>query len=388
MKNLTSLLTVVFVLVVIISQGQADSIRFRQQQLQTVKILNDHIQQQQQIQQAYDDAKEKIFGSIHDVMSARRDAEKRMKEWYNLTLDSIRLGTIKDKNMDIDALDKLRKDRESQIEKEYNRSIEFLYSKNKYKSLRVFPAFNNYMSMLYYNSDKRFDFFQNTNLSFGNNNGSFESEVVSGYLWIFRTSLSTVLSKESVKKINPAELKGLSDHQVDSLVTSTDKTNRANNTLLKIISGGGEANLNFKAPLLNLWGNTKGNIKVKSDITGRISGGLPIADNAIPQSEINIFYLVGIENKVIIPVINFDSKKKEGFESFSLFGKYDIKNVGGSEVFYSSLGIAQKPFWYAEYSVGLTFKNYLIYYTGQHFYSSALEGSSKGRLALALIKEF
>lgn len=386
MTNLKSILTAVSVLLALTSQGQIDTTKLKQQQIQTVRILNDQIQLQQQIQQSYEDANEKIFGSVHDITSARKVARNDLNNWYNITLDSIEQNWIT--NIDIDDLDNLRKDRESKIEKEYNRSIEFLYSRNKYKGLRVFPAFNNYMSMLYYNSDKRYDFFQNTNLSFGNDNGSFESEVVSGYLWIFRTSLTTVLSKESSKKINPDELKGLTDQQVDSLVISTDKTNLANITLLKIISGGGEANLNFKAPLLNLWGNAKGKIKTKSDIVGRISAGLPIAGNSIPKSEINIFNLVGIENRIIIPVINFDTKKKEGYEAFALFGKYDFKNVGGSETFYSSLGISQKRFWYAEYSVGLTFRNYLIYYTNQTFYNPTLEGNNKGRLAVALIKEF
>jgi hypothetical protein len=370
----------------IYSQGQTDTTKLQQQQIQTIKILNEQTQMQQQIQQSYVDAKEKIFGSIQDVTSVRRTANDKLKIWYKTTLDSIETGKIT--NIEIDDLDRIRKDREDKIESEYHRSIEFLYSRNKYKSLRVFPAFNGYMSMLYYNSDKRFDFFQNTNLSFGNDNGSFESEVVSGYLWIFRASLSTVLSRESLKKINSNELKGLTDLQVDSLVIATDKSNLANNTLLKVISGGGEANLNFKAPLLNLWGNKKGKIKIKSDIVGRISAGLPIAGSSIPESEISIFNLVGIENRIIIPVINFDTKKKEGYEAFALFGKYDFKNVGGSETFYSSLGISQKRFWYAEYSIGLTFKNYLIYYTNQTFYNNSLEGNNKGRLAVALIKEF
>lgn len=386
MTNIKSILTFILILLAFTSQGQTDTTKLQQQQIQTVKILNDQIQLQQQIQQSYVDAKEKIFGSVQEVTSARNVARKALKTWYNLTLDSIEQRLIT--NLDINDLDNLRKDKEIMIEKEYHRSIEFLYSRNKYKGLRVFPSFNNYMSMLYYNSDKRYDFFQNTNLSFGNDNGSFESEVVSGYLWIFKTSLTTILSKESTKKINPDELKGLTDQQVDSLVISNDKTNLANNTLLKIISGGGEANLNFKAPFLNLWGNSKGMIKIKSDIVGRISAGLPIAGNSIPKSEINIFNLVGIENRIIIPVINFDTIKKEGYEAFALFGKYDLKNIGGSETFYSSLGISQKRFWYSEYSVGLTFKNYLIYYTNQTFHNPTLGGNNKGRLAVALIKEF
>lgn len=386
MTNLKSLLSVTFILVTLSSKAQIDTTKFKLQQIQTIKILNNQIQLQQQVQQSFLDAKIKFLVSIQDVTSARKTANKELNSWYDLTLDSIEKGLLT--GITIDDLDNLRKDKERMIEKEYNRSVEFLYTRNKYKALRVFPAFNNYMSMLYYNSDKRFDFFQNTNLSFGNDNGSFESEVVSGYLWIFRTSLTTILSKESVVKINPNELRGLTDQQVDSLVLSTDKTNLSNNTLLKIISGGGEANLNFKAPLLNLWGNAKGKIKIKSDIVGRVSASLPIAGNAIPKSEINIFNFVGVENRMIVPVINFDAKKKEGYEAFALFGKYDVRNVGGSETFYSSLGISQNRFWYTEYSLGLTFKNYLIYYTNQTFHSSSLAGNNRGRLAVALVKEF
>ena len=50
--------------------------------------------------------------------------------------------------------------------------------------------------MLYYNSDKQFDFFQNTNLSIGDNNAAFKNEIVTGYFEFLKVGLSTTSGKE------------------------------------------------------------------------------------------------------------------------------------------------------------------------------------------------
>ena len=380
------LLIVFLLLIQFAAYSQTDSLMYQQKHLETQQFIDNQQQNQQQIQQQFTNYSQKIFGAITDVVSVKNETKKEIKLWYNTTLDSIRDGLIN--GLEIEDLDKLREEREQDCDSAYYRSIDFLYSKNKYKAIRIFPAFNNYMSMLYYNADSKFDFFQNTSLSFGGDNASFESEVVSGYLWIFRTSISTILSRESQEKIDPESLKGLTDNQVDSLVNIRDSINVLNNTLLKVISGGGEANLKFRAPLLNIWGNEYKKLKIKSDLFGQISADLPLAGSSISEKDISLFNVIGIENKVIIPIINFNPKSKEGYEAFSLFGKFDIKNIGGTSEFYESLSIPEKRFWYSEYSLGISFKNYLIYYTDQIFYEDHLSNENRGRLNVALIKQF
>ncbi len=384
MKNLLLLLIGFLICSTVFSQ--TDTLIYQQKQIQTQAFIQNQQQQQQQIQQQFSNYSQKIFGAVNDVVSERNATKKEIKKWYTTTLDSIRRGLIA--NLTIEDLDKIRKERMLDSDIAYYHSIDFLYSENKYKAVRVFPAFNNYMSMLYYNADKKFDFFQNTNLSFGGDNASFETEAVSGYLWIFRTSLTSTLSREYQETIDPELLKGLTDNQLDSLVNIRDSINIQSNTLLKLISGGGEANLKFRAPLLNIWGNEPRNIKIKSDLYAQISADLPSVGNSIPEKDISLFNVFGIENKLLIPVINFDSKTKEGYEAFSFFGKFDIKNVGGTPEFYKNLSIPEQRFWYSEYSIGINYKNYLIYYTDQIFYEDNLAGENRGRLNVALVKQF
>lgn len=355
------------------------------QQVQTKKITDNQVQFQQQVQLDFTDRKEKIFPAISKVTNAKQDAMDELDEWFNKSLDSIENGTKKD--MTLAQLEAKWKERQDEIDVNYHRSLEFLVAKNKRKRYRVFPSFNPYMSMLYYNSDKKFEFFQNINLSFGEDNRAFESEIVSGYLWAFRVSLSTVLATESTERLSPETLAGLSREQVDNLISENEKVNLANNTLLKVISGGGEANLNFKFPILNFWGNHVKNINLKSDLSGRLSGNLPLAGNSIPGSEVNFFTTIGFENYVIVPIRNFSIQKKQGFQTFAFFGRFDIKNVGGTSEFFNSLNIPSERFWYSGYSFGLTYSNLLIFYNNQTFHNSPLENNNKSRFGVGLIQQ-
>lgn len=383
MKKIINLAFLVFFISNFQLSAQIDSTA-NSQQKQIKRIIDNNQQNQQQIQQQVDTAIDDIFGSVQTLLKERRNSRRALNEWYELTLDSIQNDQI---DLTIRELDSLRKINKKKIDSIYYSNVEFLYSRNKYKDVRFLPAFNSYMSMLYYNADKKFDFFENTTLSLGDENLSLESEIVTGYLWIFKASLTTAVSKAAQEEIPSEALEGLTDSEVNDLIEKRDNSNSKSNTLVKVISGGGEANLKFKAPIFNIFGNEPNNIKFKNDLKFQLSVDIPYAFNYISEKDISLFNVVGLENKLLIPIIDFDPKEKEGFEAFSIFAKYDINNIGGTSEFYKSLNIPENRFWYSEYSFGLNYKNYVIYYTDQIF-SNELSGDNRGRLSIAFIKQF
>jgi len=371
-----------------VSQKEVYSIKSDVLYEKTIRNIKEIIPNQKALQNKLLEHADKrgMFKSVNELNAVKKKAKNDIKSWYSASLDSIGNGTSK---RSIQWLDSVRYKKEAESEAELMRMAELMYAKNRIcKDMRVFPVFTSYMGMLYDNTDKDINFFQNTTLNFGQDNASFKNEIVSGYLWSVRTSLSTVLARENKKDISADQLQNLNDKQVDSLVRVTDELNRTKSTLVKVISGGGEVNLTFKYPLLNFFGNLKSYPKIRSDISYRLSADLPVAGSSIPGKEINLFNVFCVETKLIIPILSFNTVKKEGFESFSLFGKFDVNNIGGTQAFYDNLELDKKRFWYTEYSCGLIYKNFLVYYTDQHFNKSALHGMNSGRLGVALVRQF
>lgn len=329
---------------------------------------------------------EKVKSSVSDLIKIKIRSKERIREWYNNSIDLLAPDY---KDQDMKDLDSVRGLMEAESERQYMKAIEVMYAKNKVNhDLRVFPAFTAYMAMLYNNSEREINFFQNTTLNFGDDNASFKNEIVSGYLWAIKTTLSTVLTRSEQKQLSADKLEGLTDPQLESTLKAIEDENKANSTFTKIISGGGEANLDFKFPIFNFFGNEKSIPKLRSDIKYRLSADLPVAGSSIDKKDINLFNVFSLETKLIIPFMSFNTVKKEGVESFSAFVKYDINNIGGTAAFYNTLQINKDRFWYGEYSGGLIYKNFLFYYTNQKANKAALHGMNKGRLAVALVKQF
>ena len=330
-------------------------------------------------------AQKNSFSSINKIYKSRKSGYRDIKKWFISSLTSI---YYKESTLTIEELERLRERRLHIVDSSFNNSIEFFYNLKKYDGFRIFPVYSAYMCMLYYNDLEKINFFQNTNLGIGDNSGSFKSDIISGYLGIFKISFSSVLSKLHTEKITQDQLNGLTEIQMDSLIAATDSVNKSKATLNKLISGGGEANLSFKTPFINCWGNYKNHVKFKTDIVINFCGEVPVAGNDIPKDKINFFGSFGLENKLIIPVLDFDMSKKEGFEAFAFFGQYNIYAVKGSNSFYSNIGIKNRPLLFSEYSFGFAYKYYCIYYSNQIFFDSELSKMSYGRLSVALIKQF
>ncbi|OUJ69899.1 hypothetical protein BXP70_25890 [Hymenobacter crusticola] len=274
------------------------------------------------------------------------------------------------------------------IEREYAINQEFIHATNKRRKIRLLPAMSTYTSSLYYNSEKKVEFFQNLNLNYFSSNGSIKTEVAAAYYFIFRTDISTVLSKTKVQEIDPSKIGNFNQDQLRKEVVKIDSTNKSNSTLNKIVSGGGEAMLSIRTPLVSIFSNQRRAIapRFTSELIGNFSLDLPVAKTYVDGNDATYFSMWGLDNDFSIPLIKFDDKR-DGYQAIALASKVVIKNVHGSSDFYNNLGSSSKKgFWMREFYFGIDAGPVMIYYTTQSFSNANFKNQQ--RFGLAFNKQF
>jgi hypothetical protein len=275
------------------------------------------------------------------------------------------------------------------IEHLHNRFVEQLYMQHKYNAVRYFPTTSHgVMTKLYYNStrEKKVEFLRSANLFFGDDRGSFTSELLAGYFGLSRISINSVLSREKKKEINPAQLDTLTEMQLNKLIIQTDSVNNANATFNKIISGGGEIFLQSQIPLLNINGNRRHRVFFESEFVAKMSFDVPLAGSELNASESNTFGMGTINNRLLFPIENYNDKM-EGIEGFYIYATLNPSMLYGNKQFYTNLGLAErKAFYVVDYSVGITFKNYMLYFNNQWFSMEKLRDSVKPRIGITMVR--
>lgn len=353
--------------------------------LQTFNDMQRQIQRQEERKMILTSLKRMI-----EITSVKKEKVREAKEFFKKSLENIKPSDSRD---EIKKLENLYNDKLKIIQSSYYKALENHYAYNKFKAIRLLPATKNYLCKIYYGEqEKGIRLLKQTDLSFGNKNTSFENEVVAGYLSFMRLGISSTLAVEETETFSNEDLEDLTSDQINDLIDKIDSTNLSNSTLSKIISGGGEVNIKGKTPLFNLFGNYDNKFKLISDLTFQYSMNVPAVGNTIPQEELYLFNSFGIENKAILPIINFTGDTSEdvveGKEAFAFFGKFNLKNAGGNKAFRENLNIDDERFWYYEWSFGLIYKNFVIHYTDQIFKSDQLDGSNTGRLSATVTKLF
>lgn len=328
---------------------------------------------------------------IKKLRELKIEAKKNYKQWLNSEYDNVVAQTLSYEQYQING-----KRAEYQIDSLYQNSARNIYRRQaNINGLRPFPAFNEISTKLYYNDIGRdLSFFQNNTVEFGidkDNKAGFESEVVAAYAFIFRASLSTVLSREKVEKVNPADLINLTATGVDSLTKVVDQRNIVNNTINKVISGGGELNFSLRTPLLDINGVKESKFKFKSEFLGKLSFDVPEAGNSIDSKEANSFNSLSIENRAIYYFTDYSDLEKDDFRAkkvFGLGGQFNIRNIGGSEKFYNYLGTPNQRYFYYDFAIGIKFMSLFIYYSNQKFFQSALSNLNSKRVGVSLVQQF
>jgi hypothetical protein len=369
----------IFLLSSSIALGQSDSTKRAQQVQKINSIFTEAMNEQIQLRSAIDVTK-KIRKNVNSASSKKRASKKKVREWYKINVDSIPEKQL-DSIYDLKIL---------QIDSAYLNTMRKAYRKKKIDNVRPFPALNGVFSALYYNGNEstRFDFLRTTTISGLQENGAFSTEIVAGYAGAFRVGFSSVLSRQKQITISNDELKDLSGDTLEMRLVQIDSINRQNNTLLKLVSGGGEGVLTARTPVLNINGNNKrASLAFETEFVGTLSGDLPIVGSYIEGSDVSIFGTVGLENQLLFRLKKFDIQPKnisEGFSALFLFGKFNARSVSGSDKFYENLGV-RKGFFIIDYSFGLIIKNFNIYYMNQTF-SNSINDNVGGRFGVSFIR--
>ncbi|HLO55501.1 MAG TPA: carboxypeptidase-like regulatory domain-containing protein [Saprospiraceae bacterium] len=229
----------------------------------------------------------------------------------------------------------------------------------------LFPIKNQMLAIKYYEGINTFDFIDENNLGFGRNNTHFSNKLVTVYGGVFQFSFNSNLSKANSVKLDLEKIKSFDKVQLNEYLFELDSLNRANSTLMKIASGGGEASFNMKTTILNLgMKNKKSRFKFQTEISGRFSFDIPLADTYIEGKDWSIFGSLGLLNMAIY---NFTSGN--GTPSLlSIFGAYSPIIVHGSKKFYSNAYFSStNPFFMQDIAVGLRYDYVDLFFTMQFF---------------------
>jgi hypothetical protein len=344
----------------------------------------------QQIQQQLDyEVVERYFPLTTTAIREKKAAYKRTKNEWKKTIIDIALDPNRDQ-LKKEAYKNFYDERYI-IDSTYRRACETIFDQRRLDFFGPFPSFNSFMSMLHYNETKQqFSLFTKNDLGIGitGKRAAFESEIVSGYISVFRFGISTTLTKNEQETIAPNEIAGLTGVQIDSLVEQKDSINRANSTLQKIIANGGELNVKINAPLLRVGNLELNKFQINTNLIGQFSLDVPQLGQTIPGKELGFFNLYGIENKLIIQIHNFKPDNPYKTETaFRILLKYNLVNIGGSSSFYQAIGINEERFWNHEYAIGLNIDNVIIAYNGKIFGMDKLNDENSNVVSVTLIKK-
>jgi hypothetical protein len=344
--------------------------------LTRINLLNESslvfngVQQQQQQQQQQFSTKEEL----HNASEIRQQALNDAKHEYRRRLGSIPtgLGIIETRKIR-DGYNQQYADAIAKINTDYLSTLETIDDATSISVVRMFPGKNSYLTMLYYNSLNRIDFFRNTNLNYGNSSLGFKNEVAAGYLGIFRADVSTALTRNSTKTLGNDEVAKLSGVQLNKAIYTIDSINISNSAVNKIITGGGEIMLNLKIPVVSFFNGRYSNspFKLTNEFISNASLDAPTIEKSIPVNKATYFGFLGFETNIRIDFDNFTNTGVRS-PSISLFAKIMNKYTNGSSSFRNSIGVS-KGFVVNEFYGGIAVKNFVVYYTTQSFSIDRIE---------------
>ncbi|GAB3519383.1 carboxypeptidase-like regulatory domain-containing protein [Emticicia fontis] len=268
-----------------------------------------------------------------------------------------------------------------EIEINYKNGIRIFVAAVKYDVF--FPAKDKFTAIQYFDSKsfKEFEFFGQNNLTAWANNGSVSSEIIAGYLGPIRVSLNSILAKQKAITPNPADISKLDQKGLQNLLLSIDSSNKANSTLFKVASGGGEGALVFKYPLINTEQSPNiSNTSFSSELLTNFTANLPIAGSYITNDETSFFGYTQLQNKLIVRLTD-----RTDAHRFDFFSYLTGSLVYGSKKFYETILIEDKKvLGMLDFMGGVRFDNFSIYYTNQFFSHHDLKNKITGRLGLSL----
>ena len=275
-----------------------------------------------------------------------------------------------------------------QIETSYNVSRARLFRETRRKTTRWLPTRNTIFTQLYYNSESQVDFLSNNRVSLFDDNAAFQSEIIDVYFSIFRISIGTVLSKAETKSITGSEIRNLNNNQIDSLVHIRDSTNKANGTLVKVLSGGGTGVLGLRTTIFKYRQRADKPVTFSSELVGRYSLDLPVAGTSSDVKETYSFWTVGLEQACKIPFKKYSITTFEDISAISAFGRFSVNYVGGSGKFHDVIASTERNFAFTNASFGIEIQNFSIYYTKGIFFDSRLSNNNYSRVTVGISKIF
>ncbi len=183
---------------------------------------------------------------------------------------------------------------------------------------RLFPARNSVLAEVFYHSvfnSSRLSFVDNIVIQGNLEQGNIYSELVSGNIGVFRLGFGTLL-------------------------TSRNDTITSEESLQKLIGGGGNAVLNAYYPVFYSRGK---NLDLYCQFAPKIAGDLPVLGSLTDEITGN----VNLSGEVYVDLTSNN-------KAVNLFAYFRAGYIFGTPDFYDNLEVDRKGFWFGQLNVGVT----------------------------------
>ena len=212
---------------------------------------------------------------------------------------------------------------------------------------------NSILAKCYYNinSDKVVEGLQNGlwqyNPSSSGNSLYFEG--VAGYAWGLRISLGAMIASTQLIKIDTGVIKTSTLSQIDSLVKVTDSANKANNSIQRLLAGGGNLMAVISYPWIVIHINDNKTSNISSTLFNKLGLNIPSLGNEIKGDSVALLNTLGGQ---------VDGNLSLDYSTFS-FGVFSDYSLGW--LWDKSLISSQHNFCYQEVIAGFYITHFKIY---------------------------